>query len=101
MESLLSQLQPNKVKKDLEFALEQMNTLPNRFRSYDIYVEKKNYIQQIKRVNKLIQEINTEAIKERHWKQISKVIKVHKKQHEIYFQDLVNANILNFEDKIN
>lgn len=61
---------PEKIKRELDEGINQMTLLPSKMRSYDAYEIVKNKITYLKKVNNVISELRTEAIKDRHWKLI-------------------------------
>jgi dynein heavy chain 1 len=65
-------IQPRKLRQSLEELVQQLTNLPQRLRQYDSYVHVKNVLQQYIKVNILVTELKSEALKERHWKQLMK-----------------------------
>lgn len=47
--------------------LEELNGLPNKFRTYEALVSKKNQIGENKKINQILMDLKSEAIKEHHW----------------------------------
>ena len=65
-------IQPRKLRQSLEELVQQLSNLPQRLRQYDSYQHVKNVLQQYIKVNILVTELKSEALKERHWKQLMK-----------------------------
>ena len=63
-------IQPRKLRQSLEELVQQLTNLPQRLRQYDSYQHVKNVLQQYIKVNILVTELKSEALKERHWKQL-------------------------------
>ena len=90
----------DKIKKALEEALNQMNELPEKYHSYEAFDIMKNKLQYYKKVNGIISDLRTEAIKERHWTQILRIIKVEKADKDLILNDLWKADLLKKEKQI-
>ena len=88
------------IKKDLEEALEKINQLPDKYHSYDAFEITKNKLQNYKKVNSIIGDLRTDAIKERHWRVILKELKIDKTEKELILNDLWKADLLKKEKKL-
>lgn len=69
-------VQPRKVRNKLDNILSQLKELPARFRQYPSYDFVKRQIQGLTKVNVLIIELKSDALKERHWKILTKQLNV-------------------------
>jgi len=69
-ETLFSAYMHKKVKDQLELALNQMLDFPNRLRQYQVYDEIKDLIMKYRKTNITISELKSEAMKQRHWKDL-------------------------------
>ncbi|XP_055383630.1 dynein heavy chain, cytoplasmic isoform X2 [Condylostylus longicornis] len=69
-------VQPRKLRQQLESMMTQLKELPARLRMYESYEYVKKLIQSYIKVNMLIVELKSDALKERHWKQLTKQLKV-------------------------
>ncbi|ESP05087.1 hypothetical protein LOTGIDRAFT_151884 [Lottia gigantea] len=67
---------PRKLRQSLDALLSQLKELPARLRSYASYEHVKRCLQSYAKVNVLIVELKSEALKERHWKQLMKRLNV-------------------------
>jgi dynein heavy chain 1 len=84
-----------KVKRALDDLLAEMRTLPNRIRQYDAYVylhdQVKGYISGFS----LLNDLKTEALKERHWKTILQRLGVHLQLSDVTVGTLLDNGVLN------
>ncbi|XP_064603299.1 cytoplasmic dynein 1 heavy chain 1-like isoform X2 [Liolophura sinensis] len=63
---------PRKLRQSLDNLLSQMKELPARLRAYSSYEHVKKTLMAYAKVNVMIVELKSEALKERHWKQLMK-----------------------------
>lgn len=70
-------VQPRKIRNKLDNLLNQLKDLPARFRQYASYDFVKRLLQSLTKVNVLIIELKSDALKERHWKALTKQLNVH------------------------
>jgi hypothetical protein len=69
-ETAFMAINPDKIKRALDDALTQMVTLPSDIRQYKAYELTENKLKRLKKMNNIIGDLRTEAIKDRHWKKI-------------------------------
>ncbi|XP_033735277.1 cytoplasmic dynein 1 heavy chain 1-like isoform X2 [Pecten maximus] len=69
-------VQPRKIRQSLDGLLNQLKDLPARLRTYASYEHVKRTLQTYAKVNMLIVELKSEALKERHWRQLTKRLNV-------------------------
>lgn len=69
-------VQPRKIRNKLDNLLNQLKDLPARFRQYASYDFVKRLLQSLTKVNVLIIELKSDALKERHWKTLTKQLNV-------------------------
>ena len=69
-------IQPRKIRQSLDALLSQLKELPARMRTYPSYEYIKSVITSYTKVNVLVVELKSEAVKERHWKQLMKRLRV-------------------------
>uniref|UniRef100_A0A2P2HXP1 Dynein heavy chain, cytoplasmic n=1 Tax=Hirondellea gigas TaxID=1518452 RepID=A0A2P2HXP1_9CRUS len=69
-------IQPRKLRAQLDGLLAQLKELPARLRQYANYEYVKRLLQSYTKVNVLIIELKSDALKERHWKQLMKQLRV-------------------------
>jgi dynein heavy chain 1 len=94
MDTQLKVANPNKYQTQYDEIYEALNSLPNKFRTYEALVVKKNEIQNLKKTNRLLKELKTDAVKEHHWDEMLKKIKLNKKYKNVTVGDLHKQNIL-------
>ena len=75
-ETLLAYANPTKMKKSVSDALEQLNSFSRRLRQYEAFEVMQSKIKKHKRLNFIIIELKSEAIKERHWQKLLKLFGV-------------------------
>ena len=101
METQMKVANPMKFHTIYDQILEELNSLPNKFRTYEALVTKKKEIQELKKVNKLLKDLKTEAMKDQHWDQLLKKIKIMKKYKNLQVGDVYKHKILKYEKIIN
>ncbi|CAO1413898.1 unnamed protein product [Diamesa tonsa] len=69
-------VQPRKLRQSLEQMMTQLKELPARLRMYESFEYVKKLLQSYIKVNLLIVELKSDALKERHWKQLTKQLRV-------------------------
>ncbi|XP_050295050.1 dynein heavy chain, cytoplasmic isoform X2 [Anthonomus grandis grandis] len=69
-------VQPRKLRQQLDTMSSQLKELPARLRQYASYEYVKKTLQTYSKVNIMIVELKSDALKERHWKQLMKQLRV-------------------------
>ncbi|CAH0551344.1 unnamed protein product [Brassicogethes aeneus] len=69
-------VQPRKLRQQLDAMSSQLKELPARLRQYASYEYVKKTLQTYTKVNMMIVELKSDALKERHWKQLMKQLRV-------------------------
>ena len=69
-------VQPRKLRACLDALLNELKEMPSRLRQYDSYGHVKRLLQDYLRANVLVVELKSEALKERHWKQLMRRMNV-------------------------
>lgn len=72
-----SSVQPRELRKNLDELSNQLKEMPSRLQSYASYDYVKSLIKGYLKVNVLIHELKSDALRERHWKQLMKMLNVH------------------------
>lgn len=72
-----SAVQPRELRKNLDELSSQLKEMPTRLQSYASYDYVKSLIKGHQKVNVLIHELKSDALRERHWKQLMKMLNVH------------------------
>ncbi|CAL4067978.1 unnamed protein product, partial [Meganyctiphanes norvegica] len=69
-------IQPRKLRSQLDQLLTQLKDLPARLRQYASYEHVKKLLQGYTKVNVTVIELKSDALKERHWKQLMRQLRV-------------------------
>jgi dynein heavy chain 1 len=93
-------VQPRKLRTQLDTLLNQMRDMPSRLRNYDSYNHVKRMLQDYVKVNLLIAELKSEALKERHWKQLMKRMNVSWNLNDLTLGQIWDINLLGYEQII-
>lgn len=94
-------MNPVKVSKSLDGILEAIGELEPRFKNHDIFVGKKLEIREIRKKNRLIRDLKSEAIKEHHLKDILIILRLDKNVNDLTIGDFLKLDVLKHEKKIN
>jgi len=84
-----------KVKRGLDDLLAEMRSLPNRIRQYDAYVYLHDSVKGYIAGYSLLNDLKTEALKERHWKMILQRLGVHLQLSDIKVGTLLDNGVIN------
>lgn len=90
-------VQPRKLRQQLEGMMNQLKELPARLRMYESYEYVKKLIQSNIKVNMLIVELKSDALKERHWKQLTKQLRVNWVLSDLTLGQVWDVNLLKNE----
>ncbi len=93
-------VQPRKLRTVLDGLLNQMKDMPARLRQYDSYNHVKKLIQDYLKTNVLIIDLKSEALKERHWKQLMKRMNVVWNLNDLTLGSVWDINLLAYESII-
>ena len=93
-------VQPRKLRTVLDGLLSQMKEMPARLRQYDSFNHVKKLLQDYLKANLLIVELKSEALKERHWKQLMKKMNVVWNMNDLTLGHVWDINILSYESII-
>jgi dynein heavy chain 1 len=69
-------IQPRKLRQQIDGLIAKLKDLPARLRHYASYEHVKKMLQSYAKVNLLVVELKSEALKERHWKQLTRQLRV-------------------------
>ncbi|KAI6221986.1 Dynein heavy chain, cytoplasmic [Aphelenchoides besseyi] len=69
-------VQPRKLRQSVDDLLASLKKLPSQFRSYESHEQTKRLLQNYSRMNALIGELKSEALKERHWEKLTRELRV-------------------------
>ena len=82
-DTTLPAAQPTKMIKELDSVIDEMNALPNKFKSYEAFTKKKDKIRNLKKMTITINNLKSETFKDRHWKELLRKINVKKSQNDL------------------
>jgi dynein heavy chain 1, cytosolic len=75
-ETLWSAVQPRKIRKQLEDIIDEMRQFPARVQQYEAFEHSLSSLQAKKAMNVLLSELKSDAIRDRHWKQILRLLRI-------------------------
>ncbi|KAF2182427.1 dynein heavy chain [Zopfia rhizophila CBS 207.26] len=78
-ETLWNSIQPRKLRQNLDNLLKMTKDMPSRMRQYAAFEYVQNTLKQLLKVNGLLSEMRSDAVRERHWVKIFKQLKPHKR----------------------
>lgn len=93
-------VQPRKLRQSLEAMMTQLKELPARLRMYESYEYVKKLLQSHIKVNMLIVELKSDALKERHWKQLTKQLRVNWVLSDLTLGQVWDVNLLKNESVV-
>ncbi|XP_072938013.1 dynein heavy chain, cytoplasmic isoform X3 [Epargyreus clarus] len=93
-------VQPRKLRQQLEAMLNELKELPARLRMYDSYEYVRKLLQSYTKVNMLIVELKSDALKERHWRQLCRALKVDWALSELTLGQVWDADLLHNEHTV-
>uniref|UniRef100_A0A915BJF8 Dynein heavy chain, cytoplasmic n=6 Tax=Parascaris univalens TaxID=6257 RepID=A0A915BJF8_PARUN len=93
-------VQPRKLRQNLDELLAQLKQLPAKYRSYESYDYAKRTMHNYSKMNMIVVELKSEALKERHWKQLMKELRVSWNLSELTLGQVWDADLLRYESAI-
>ncbi|KAH7116213.1 dynein heavy chain, N-terminal region 1-domain-containing protein [Dendryphion nanum] len=78
-ETLWTSIQPRKLRGSIDNLIKMTKDMPSRMRQYAAFEFVQNTLKQLLKVNPLLSELRSDAIRERHWIRIFKQLKPHKR----------------------
>ncbi|CEF66963.1 Dynein heavy chain, cytoplasmic [Strongyloides ratti] len=93
-------VQPRKIRQSLDDILEKMKQLPSQFRSYETYDYAKKSLQNYTKVNLIVADLKSDALKDRHWKQLMKELKVNWNIQDLTLGQVWDVDLLKHESVI-
>ncbi|EAU37053.1 dynein heavy chain [Aspergillus terreus NIH2624] len=74
-DTLWTSVQPRKLRQSIDGLIKMTKEMPSRMRQYAAFEHIQNVLRQLLKVNVLISDMKSEAVRERHWQKIYKAIK--------------------------
>ncbi|CAG8744802.1 1323_t:CDS:2, partial [Acaulospora colombiana] len=96
-EALWSSVVPRKIRQQLDALLTTTKEMPTRMRSYAAFEYVQDTIKQYIKINPILAELKSEALKERHWKQLFKVLP----RTNFLFSEMTIGHVWDFDLKKN
>ncbi len=93
-------VQPRKIRQQIDGLLAQLKDLPSRLRGYAGYEYVRKLLQTYSKVNVLVVELKSDALKERHWKTICRDLRVHWVQSDLTLGQVWDVDLLKNETVI-
>ena len=94
---LWSAVIPRKIRKDLEEIQAKMKALPNRMRQYAAYIHVDETIKGYLRVNIIINDLRSEALRDRHWQELKRKLGVSWVLSELTLGEVWNSDVKKHE----
>ncbi|OQR92538.1 dynein heavy chain [Achlya hypogyna] len=92
-ESLWSAVQPRKLRKQLDELIDGLKALPARVQQYEAFDYFFHTMQSYKATNALLTDLKSDAIRDRHWKQILKLLHIKSSFSELSLRNLWDAKL--------
>ncbi|CAH1756141.1 13650_t:CDS:10 [Entrophospora sp. SA101] len=77
-EKLWTSISPRKIRQELDHFIAETKDLPSRVRTYAAFDFTQDTLKEYIKVNPILSELKSEALKDRHWKQLFKALRVEK-----------------------
>ncbi|ETN45168.1 uncharacterized protein HMPREF1541_10045 [Cyphellophora europaea CBS 101466] len=82
-ETLWTSIQPRKIRQSLEGLVKMAKEMPSRMRQYAAFEHVQNVLRQLIKANSLLNDLKSDAIRERHWVRIFKAVRPSKRYSEV------------------
>lgn len=89
------------VKEALDTKQNEMREFPNRMRSYQIYECYTEFLKNYKKVNDILNDLRTDAMKPKHWKDLLAKLRITVKFNDLTLSDLWCADLLGRNKAVN
>ena len=74
-DTLWTSIQPRKLRQNIDGLIKMTKEMPSRMRQYAAFEHIQNVLRQLLRVNPLLSDMKSEAVRERHWQKIYKALR--------------------------
>ena len=98
-ETPFSAVVPKKLRDVIVAAIKQMDEFPNRLRQYEAYDSIKQKLQRYIKMNNIIRDLRSEAMKPRHWKVLLGKLRLSNNFNDIVLGQIWDADLVK-NDKI-
>ncbi len=82
-DTLWSSVQPRKLRQSIDSLIKMTKDMPSRMRQYAAFEHIQSVLRQLLKANSLLSDMKSEAVRERHWIKIYKVLKPGKRYHPV------------------
>lgn len=93
-------VQPRKVRAALDELTTQLKEMPAKYRTYEAYGAFKTRLQNYAKVNALVVELKSEALKDRHWKELQKRLRVQWNLNDLTLGQVWEADLTRHETAV-
>ncbi|KAK5965130.1 hypothetical protein GCK32_004027, partial [Trichostrongylus colubriformis] len=93
-------VQPRKLRQSLDELMNQLKHLPVKYKSYKSYEYAKQMMHNYSKMNMLVMELKSEALKERHWRQMMKELRVNWNLSDLTLGQVWDADLQRHENAI-
>ncbi|KJH46392.1 ATPase family protein [Dictyocaulus viviparus] len=93
-------VQPRKLRQSLDDLMNQLKHLPVKYKSYKSYEYAKQMMHNYSKMNMLVVELKSDALKERHWRQMMKELRVNWNLSELTLGQVWDADLQRHEHSI-
>ncbi|VDL72361.1 unnamed protein product [Nippostrongylus brasiliensis] len=93
-------VQPRKLRQSLDELMNQLKHLPVKYKSYKSYEYAKQMMHNYSKMNMLVMELKSEALKERHWRQMMKELRVNWNLSDLTLGQVWDADLQRHEHAI-
>ena len=90
-------LKPKLVRNTLEELLDKLKHLPVRMRRYEVYEYNMKLLNEYVKKNQLLNDLKSEALKDRHWEQIMKHLSVNWSLNELSLSEIWQSDLVKIE----
>lgn len=89
---------PRKIRHTLEDLLNNFKNLPNRMRQYAAFTHLQNLIKTYLKYNTIVMDLKSEALRERHWKELRRRLNASWIYHELTLGNIWDSDLAKHED---
>ena len=97
-ETLWSAIVPRKIRHSLEEMLNNFKNIPNRMRQYAAFIHLQNSIKAYLKYNNILTDLKSEALRERHWKELRKRLNASWVLNELTLGNIWDSDIQKHEE---
>lgn len=99
-DTLWSAVHPRKVRKQLDEFIDEMRRFPARVQQYEPFEHYLSVIQSRKSMNSLLSELKSDAVRDRHWKQILRLLNITSSLTELTLRNFWESKVLSNDNEL-